>query len=39
VDFINRLIDRLVDFTGPYVAMALLAVVMILIVYRLMGRF
>ena len=39
MDFINRFIDGLVDFTGPYVAMALLAVVMILILYRLMGRF
>ena len=38
MDFITRLWDRLVDFTGPYVAVALLAVVIILLIYRLMGR-
>jgi hypothetical protein len=38
VDFINRIVDRVVDFTGPYVAVALLAVVVILVIYRLMGR-
>jgi hypothetical protein len=38
VEFISRLVDRVVDFTGPYVAVALLAVVVILILYRLMGR-
>ena len=38
MDFLSRLIDRVVDFTGPYVAVAILAVVIILLIYRLMGR-
>ena len=38
MDFINRIVDRVVDFTGPYVAVALLAVIVILVIYRLMGR-
>jgi hypothetical protein len=38
LDFINSVVYRVVDFTGPYVAVALLAVVIILIIYRLMGR-
>jgi hypothetical protein len=38
MDFISRLIEQFVDFTGPYVAVALLAVVIILLIYRLMGR-
>ena len=38
MDFISQIVDRVVDFTGPYVAVALLAVVIILVIYRLMGR-
>jgi len=38
VDFINRIVDRVVDVTGPYVAVPLLAVIIILIIYRLMSR-
>jgi hypothetical protein len=38
VEFISGLVDRVVDFTGPYVAVGLLALVIILILYRLMGR-
>ena len=38
VDVIASLWDRLVDFTGPYVAVALLAVVIIFFIYRLLGR-
>jgi len=38
VDYILSLFDRLVDFAGPYAAAALLAVVVMLIIYRLMGR-
>jgi hypothetical protein len=38
VDFISQIVDRVVDFTGPYVAVALLAVIIILVIYRLMGR-
>ena len=38
MDFINRIMDRLIDFTGPYGAVALLAVIVILVFYRLMGR-
>jgi hypothetical protein len=38
VDFIKRIVDRVVDVTGPYVAVALLAVIIILVIYRLMSR-
>jgi hypothetical protein len=38
VEFINRIVDRVVDFTGPYGAVALFAVIVILVIYRLMGR-
>lgn len=38
MDFVNRLIDRVIDFTGPYGAVALLALVVVLVFYRLMGR-
>ncbi len=38
MDFIASLWDRMVDFTGPYVAVAVLAVVIIFFIYRLMGR-
>ena len=38
VDFVNRIVDRVIDFTGPYGAVALLAVIIILVIYRLMGR-
>ena len=38
MDFISRIVDRIVDFTGPYVAVALLAVIIILVIYRLMSR-
>jgi hypothetical protein len=38
VDFFTRIVDRVVDFTGPYGAVALLAVIIILVTYRLMGR-
>lgn len=37
MDF-NRAVDRVVDFTGPYGAVALLALVIVLVIYRLMGR-
>jgi hypothetical protein len=36
VDFLSRLVERVVDFTGPYVAVAILAVVIILLIYRLL---
>jgi hypothetical protein len=36
VDFLSRLVERVVDFTGPYVAVALLAVIIILLIYRLL---
>jgi hypothetical protein len=38
MDFISTLVDRVVDITGPYVAVAILTVVVILLIYRLMGR-
>ena len=38
MDFISQIVDRVVDFTGPYVAVALLAVIIIFVIYRLMGR-
>ena len=38
VDFVNRVVDRVIDFTGPYGAVALLALVIFLVFYRLMGR-
>lgn len=38
MDFVNRLIDRVIDFSGPYGAVALLALVIVLVFYRLMGR-
>jgi hypothetical protein len=38
MDFINRVIDRIIDFTGPYGAVALLGLVIVLVFYRLMGR-
>jgi hypothetical protein len=36
VDFISKLIERFVDFTGPYVALALVAVVIMALIYRLL---
>jgi hypothetical protein len=38
VDSINRMVDRVVDFTGPHMAVALLAAIIILVIYRLMSR-
>ena len=35
MDFITALVDRVVDVTGPYVAVAILTVVIILLIYRL----
>ena len=36
MDFLSKLVERVVDFTGPYVAVAILAVVIILLIYRLL---
>lgn len=38
MDFINRIMDHVIDFTGPYGAVVLLAVIIIFVFYRLMGR-
>jgi hypothetical protein len=38
VDVMSRLVDRVVDVTGPYGAMVLLAAVIILSLYYLLGR-